>query len=376
MATLLKLKGKYYSRIRFTIDEKQKNKLIGLGTAQAAKANRLHKKINDREILFRQGIIELDEIKNINYTNIDILTDHYFDNLHSREINKKTIDIYRLALNDFKEVYQDCDIDTINLVYFRDFVRSNHSNPHTANIRIRTINAFMNYLYKSNRLKSQPEKLAQFKTPDKSPKYFSNRELVLILNACKRNRKELYYRAYFHLNTGLRLREIHRAELTGNLIRIFDPCKRGKVRTIPVNDITRKYFQWLKENSKHSDSFISRSFTEVLQGLGLYEMTDGSTRHFHHLRDTFATVAYYLTRDIFQVAKWLGHTSNGLPAVQTTAIYANFDGELLQQDFGENSEILANIREALLRNYTVNNITAAKVKASRVKNLTYQVAYN
>jgi len=186
----------------------------------------------------------------------------------------------------------------------------------------------------------------------------------------------LYYRAYFHLNTGLRLREIHRAELTGNLIRIFDPCKRGKVRTIPVNDITREYFQWLKENSKHSDSFISRSFTEVLQGLGLYEMTDGSTRHFHHLRDTFAVISYYQTRDIFQVAKWLGHTNNGLPAVNTTAIYANFDEELLYQDFGSKKLVIKDIQNALLRNYSLNAVTVAKAKASRVEKSNFEFAYN
>jgi len=33
-------------------------------------------------------------------------------------------------------------------------------------------------------------------------------------------------------------------------------------------------------------------------------MTDGSTRHFHHLLDTFAVISYFQTRDIFQVAKW------------------------------------------------------------------------
>ena len=376
MATLLKLKGKYYSRVRYTIDGSRKDKLFGLATAQTTKANRLHKKINDRELLYRQGIIDLDEIQKISYTAIETLIDRYIDNLRSREINEKTIDIYRLALNDFKEVYQDCDIDTVNLVYFRDYVRSNHSNPHTANIRIRTINAFLNYLYKSKKLKSQPDKIEQFKTPDKSPKYFSNRELVLILNACKRKNKELYCRAFLHLNTGIRLREIDKAELRGNLIEIYDPCKNGKPRTIPVNELSKKYFNWIKQNGKHSHYFISRMFTEVLKNLNLYELPDGSTRHFHNLRDTFATVAYYLTRDIFQVAKWMGHSNNGKPAVDTTAIYANFDSELLYQDFGHKKLVIKDIQNALLRNYSLNTITVAKAKASRVEKSNFEFAYN
>jgi len=376
MASMMRIRDVYYARIRWTVNGKQKNKLISLRTKQKAKANRLLKKINEREALFRQGIIDLNEIQDIHYTKIESLTDQYTEYLRSREINEKTIDIYKLALNDFKEVFQDCDIDTVNLPYFRDYVRSKHSNPHTANIRIRTINAFMNYLSKSNSLKSQPDKIEQFKTPDKTPKYFSNRELVLILNACKRDRKELYYRAYFHLNTGMRLREIDKSQLRGNLIEIYDPCKNGKPRTIPVNDVTKKYFTWLKENSKHSHHFISRSFTEVLKKLKLYKLPDGSTRHFHNLRDTFATVAYYLTRDIFQVAKWMGHSNNGKPAVDTTAIYANFDSELLYQDFGSKKLVIKDIQQALLRNYSINTVTIAKAKSSRVTKFNPEYTYN
>ncbi|MGC9365281.1 MAG: site-specific integrase [Fidelibacterota bacterium] len=170
MAGLRKIKDKYYARIW----NHGKESLIPLNTKQVAKAKRLLSIINERELLYKRGDIEFDEIKNINYTNIEVLTDQYIDYLRSREVSEKTIGIYKLALNDFKEVFQDCDIDTVNLVYFRDYIRARYNNPHTANIKIRTVNAFMNFLHKSKRIKSQPEKIEQFKTPDKSPKYFSN----------------------------------------------------------------------------------------------------------------------------------------------------------------------------------------------------------
>ncbi len=192
------------------------------------------------------------------------------------------------------------------------------------------------------------------------------------MSAINRNNisENTYYRAFLHLNTGIRLREIDKAELRGNLIEIYDPCKNGKPRTIPVNDVTKHYFNWLKKNGKYNHSVISRMFTEVIKEVGLYKMADGSTRHFHHLRDTFAVVSYYLTRDIFQVAKWMGHSNNGKPAVDTTAIYANFDSELLYQDFGSKKLVIQDIQESLLRNYSLNTITEAKAKASRVKNST------
>jgi integrase len=376
MSTLLKLRGKYYCRIRWTESGKTKNKLIGLKTKQAAKANRLKSKIDEREKLFRQGIINVDDIQKIEYPAIESLVDCYIDDLKIREVNQRTIELYELALNDFKEVFKDQDIDTIELENFRTFLRKKHANPHTANIKIRTINSFVNYLFKSGKLKTKPERISQFKTPEKSPHYFSNSELVRILIACKKRNLELYYRVYLHLNTGLRLRELDRAELKGNLISIYNPCKRGNNRTIPVNDITRKYFVWCKQNGRYNHSVISRMFTEVISELGLYKLSDGSTRHFHNLRDTFATVAYYLTRDIFQVAKWLGHTNKGLPAVQTTAIYANFDGELLYQDFGEKQTVIKDLREALLRNYTLNSTTTTKPKTTPVQSFNYDFVYN
>ncbi|MGC9365282.1 MAG: hypothetical protein ACP5FZ_12040 [Fidelibacterota bacterium] len=166
------------------------------------------------------------------------------------------------------------------------------------------------------------------------------------------------------------------AELKGNLIEIYQPCKNGKPRTIPVNYVSKKYFIWLKENGKHSHCFISRVFTEILKELNLYELPDGSTRHFHNLLDTFATIAYYLTRDIFQVAKWMGHSNNGRPAVDTTAIYAHFDSELLHQDFGIKRLVIKDIQEALLRNYCLNTVTIAKARASRVRQFTPNLSYS
>jgi len=376
MATLLRIRGKYYSRIRYTIDGIQRNKMIGLGTAQAAKANRLHQKIQEREILFRQGVIGIDEVQKIIYTPIETFVDHYIDYLKNREINPRTIDLYQLALNDFKEVFRDQDIDTLNLNYFLTFLRSKHDNLHTLNIKIRVTNSFMNFLNKSGCLKNKPDKLQQFRVPDKSPKYFSNRELVLILNACKRKSRELYSRAFLHLNTGLRLRELDKAEIKGNLISVFNPCKRGITRTVPINEITRQYFTWIQNHGKYTHSVISRMFTEVLKDLNLYNLPDGSTRHFHNLRDTFATIAYYLTRDIFQVAKWLGHSNCGRPAVDTTAIYANFDSELLHQDFGNKTIAIKDIQKALLRNYSLDAVTVVKTKASRVQKFNYELVYN
>jgi len=72
----------------------------------------------------------------------------------------------------------------------------------------------------------------------------------------------------------------------------------------------------------------------------------------------------------------MGHSNNGRPAVDTTAIYANFDSELLYQDFGHKKLVIKDIQNALLRNYSLNAVTVAKAKASRVEKSNFEFAYN
>jgi len=66
----------------------------------------------------------------------------------------------------------------------------------------------------------------------------------------------------------------------------------------------------------------------------------------------------------------------GIATVDTTAIYANFDGELLYQDFGHKKLVIKDIQNALLRNYSLNAVTVAKAKASRVEKSNFEFAYN
>jgi len=49
----------------------------------------------------------------------------------------------------------------------------------------------------------------------------------------------------------------------------------------------------------------------------------------------------------------------GIATVDTTAIYANFDGELLYQDFGHKKLVIKDIQNALLRNNSLNAVTVA-----------------
>lgn len=81
----------------------------------------------------------------------------------------------------------------------------------------------------------------------------------------------------------------------------------------------------LSNNYKSKVDFInrySRIFKQCCKIVGIND------KHFHHIRHTYAVRRYLEVRDIYQVAKELGHSS-----VTTTEIYAKFNLSRLEQDF-------------------------------------------
>jgi len=81
----------------------------------------------------------------------------------------------------------------------------------------------------------------------------------------------------------------------------------------------------LLNTGKNKEDFIkrySRIFKKALREAGIQQ------KKFHCLRHTFAVRRYLQTRDIYQVAKQLGHSS-----VATTEIYMRFSFKRLEQDF-------------------------------------------
>jgi len=361
MAYLARLSnGQYYARVRISVSGKITDKFLPLKTKSGKRANLIFPRILEREKLFKAGVISLAEIVKTDFPVIANLVTDYLENCEREGLNDRTIQLYQYGLNLFAKCINGRDIACLTDAdgdQFTDYLRGLYSNRQSANIHLRTVNHFLNFLVKRRKIAALPFRLKQFRVEQKSPRYFSNEEMNRIFKAARDN-QELAYRIFVHYNTGLRLNELDRSELKGRRIAVLNPCKRGAIHYIPVNDRVAKAFLWLKENCRYHPRSISRAFKELLEALKLYRTADGKCRHFHHLRDTFGTAAYYLTRDIFQVAKWMGHISkkSGVPNVETTAIYANFDDEQLIEDFGNRPETLSDLREALLRNYATNHL--------------------
>ena len=78
---------------------------------------------------------------------------------------------------------------------------------------------------------------------------------------------ELFARVKIHLNTGMRLTEINNSYLNNGFIHVYNPLKQGEERTIPVDQKTAYYFNWIKENGKYTHKAISKMFAKVLKSL-------------------------------------------------------------------------------------------------------------
>lgn len=74
-------------------------------------------------------------------------------------------------------------------------------------------------------------------------------------------------------------------------------------------------------NKRYCIQSYSKKFKYACDALGI-------NKYLHCLRDTYAVRRYLQTRDIYLVAKELGHST-----VKTTEKYANFNLRRLEQDF-------------------------------------------
>jgi len=336
----MRIRDIYYARVRWTEDGKQNNKLISLKTKQKAKANRLFEQIQDREKLFRQGTIPVEKLCIEDIPPIDNLIDEFKENLKVNNKSKKTQELYKLALNTFKNIFDGKDITVIgknDYNYFMQEMKSVYSNPVTLNIRLRSIRAFLRWAVEFDKIERLPFTIKQLKVDSKMPRYFSNAEMRTIFEAINdeevissKLKDILFARVKLHLNTGMRLREINNSYLDNGFIHIYK-SKGGQERQIPVDSETAYYYEFSKKQTL-TDNHISRLFKDVLEHekVMLYRLPDGDKRSFHCLRHTFAVKTYYKARDIYYVCKLLGHHS-----VVMTEIYAKFNMEKLEQDFGK-----------------------------------------
>lgn len=329
MASYRKLKGKYYARVRY-IDKtgKDREKLIGLKTANRSRADKLLAEINNQEEAFKKGLIALDDIQlRQAVTTFQKLTDAFLDYLQTEKNDKPdTLRNYRYTFELLEKIYDnDINLYTLDRKELVEKLRDRFNNLNTVNCHLRNIRAFLNWANEENYIFNLPVKIRLLSTPRKSPRYFTDKELLEIL----KNVPDTYIRAriYVHWKTGIRLSEFDNTYLNNGFLRVYNPLKGGKERSIKIDEETKLNYQ-LAQKCPHIGTTISKEFLAVIRTLGLAQTKEGDKRTFHALRHTFAVRKYAETQDIYKVSKLLGHAS-----VKTTEIYAQFNLEEITNDF-------------------------------------------
>ncbi len=352
MASLRIFRDKYYARIRKWDGIKQDEKLVPLRTINRTEALERLLIVNKYENDIKSGIdIEFPwmnedgKIEVVRYT-LSKAVEEYIIARKAEKLRPGTIDIYNRALRVLIDVCgKNLPIERLcnkHIEFYKNHYRLN-SNEYT-NINLRAIKTFLNWLI-DNEIISLMPKLKTVKISKKLPQYFSEREWdeVLKLNLVNVKNKlgqpkypdiEHYKKAWqLYYKTGCRLSEPFNGVLDGNWLIVEIESSKTHIQReiflsneliVTLQEMQKRLEAHLLNNNSRVD-FIkrySRVFKQCCKQVGIED------KHFHHIRHTFAVRRYLEIRDIYQVAKELGHSS-----VTTTEIYAKFNLSRLEQDF-------------------------------------------
>ncbi|NQV14690.1 site-specific integrase [bacterium] len=282
------------------------------------------------------------EVKIVHFTLKDA-TDKYIKARTAEHISKNTISIIQDALNHLQRVLRPSfPIETVGIEHIDAFKSSSHSNNYskaTVNIRLRTIKTFLIWLKERSLIKEVP-KIKMLPVPTQI-RYLSNKQFDAICDHVSPYLRRVFH---FYRETGCRLSEPLFAEIDGNFLNITAEHAKGRRQrdvylTAELMDILLEFKRMTHLSGdlhpgrngnpygmhivrdSHEIKYYSREFKKAALSCGI-------KARFHDLRHTAALRSYLNTRDIYAVARLLGHAS-----VSTTQIYANFDLKRLEQDF-------------------------------------------
>jgi len=336
-----KLKNKYYARIavRQSNSRPPKDKIIPLCTTNRVVAENRLTTVEKFEDELRSGETLIFPWQNdskpveVYHLTVKDAIDKYLKSREGDGLRPGTLNVYRTALERFStSLNKSFAVEDIKLSHINDLKTRyiNKHSPHTLNITLRSLKTFLIWLYDNELIKSIP-RIKLINCGKSMPIYLSNAEFEQICKYVDGHYKRAYW---FYRETGCRLSEPFHGVLNGNFLTISaDNAKGHQERDIYLStelieilvDI-KQHFQNIVDKKRSSErnaiNRYSRLFCEACRKV---RITD---RKFHSLRHTFAVRTYLKTRDIYQVAKCLGHSS-----VVTTEIYAKFNLMRLEQDF-------------------------------------------
>ncbi|MFL3045335.1 MAG: tyrosine-type recombinase/integrase [Candidatus Neomarinimicrobiota bacterium] len=353
MASILKRRGKYYSRVSWYTESKKKTeKQIPLKTDKKSVARVRNVQVEKLESTIREGkewkfpwLKGGGKTELVELSIADAVEKFYavkmLDNLRPR-----TFEAYKQGLNPFMDAlekhyrrsdYPIANVGLSEINIFKAWSKRRGHSPSTTNLCLQKIKSLLKYCYDLEYIEKEV-KVEMIKVKDKPPMYLSEEKL---LNLFRSDSVEEHYRKafYFYAMTGCRLQEPFNGYINGRwLIIDTDISKTGKVRQIQLDDNLLSVLLEMRNRvekavgtSGHGSKSASRRWQikkysrmfkkcAIAEGFGIHK--------FHNLRDTYATRRWAMTGDIHMVSKEIGHSSVGM-----TEKYADFELHMLVDDF-------------------------------------------
>jgi len=344
MARLRKLGRVYYARIRITNGEKRKERCINLGTREKVEASRRLQEVHRIEPALREGEdfnfsweskTQTLEAKNI--TVGDSVEQYLIARRKDLDVplRQSTVEMIEQSFNRLKG-YLSWEKDITSLTQddidgFKHHMRRKKYADATCNITIRNLRTWVHWMRRKG-MYDKPLILKQIPIRGTKPVYVSNAEFELILSSVDDYLKRVFQ---LYRETGMRLKEPILGRIQGSFLIVApEHSKGGREREIfltesqkrTVLEMQRKtHIEPRKLGDKrgtHSHVYCSNQFRKACREHGIEE------KKLHSLRHTYALREYLKKRDLYAVAKKLGHSS-----LSVTQGYAAFSMRRLAEDF-------------------------------------------
>lgn len=314
MASIRKLRGKYYVRIRF----QSKEKLIPTHTKIKRDAEIILRKYQQNEQEVKLGLAE--SLIERNLTLKDCIN-YFMQNYQvERGITDSTISSYKLALNDlldcFLYIKRMRELTKQHYPILVEYLKRRY-NPTTVNIRLRGIRTFLNYIEDKEVIRKKPFKVGQVKIDKHPPKLLTPQELDSIYAQVHDPKLMATFKTLEV--TGMRVGEIKNSRRDGGYIIIYK-SKGRKERFVPIKEEHISDYELAKETG-YGNSWISHSFSRFVKRCKIKEK-----KTLHSLRHTYAYRKLIEMDNIQLVRDLLGHSS-----VVVTEIYTQIPQDYLKQ---------------------------------------------
>jgi integrase len=363
MASLRKRKGKWYSRVSWRNELRQKKeRQIPLRTDNKTVAHKRNREVSRYEKDIRQGLdFEFGWLKDGGTTEVKELTlGEAVDKWMSRrmkqpDIRSATIEINKNSITHLYESIAKStplkSITTKHMDSFSDNLVDKGLSSATVNIHLRGVKTFFRYCWHREMINKLPM-IKMIKMEETDPIYITDDEFHAVLNEVGVD--SFYGKVFFfYRETGVRLREPFIATLDGNWLDIPNTSKGKRPRSIELTDFLVEIYQELKQWADESHlvqgnrgRHLSKKFKKALRKCGVDE-----SKHLHSLRHTFAVRHRVIGTPMAMIQAIMGHKS-----IDTTEQYAVIDLKKLRRHF-----------PTLLPQYTDARIEDEKVsKTSKV----------